>query len=459
MAGRFDEAREHVRRSSLVLDELNQLTVSSVFQRTRGARRRSSSATAPAPSRSCVARYIASARRRRAARPTRSAIGAAVELANFYCDDGRWDEAADCLSYDRDVPEPTFYAQREAVAASPSRRALPRTAAGSRKRWRSRSVRSSSWSPRENLDLKATVQLALAEVQRLTARRRKPTPPSTTAIQLYEQRGNIAAAGRLRAATPNWPYLARILPVSMLRERCRVGADVIDEDNPLGCQAAVATGFQARRSREAVRRRYPRARDCLAGSIAVTCCGALLGAGAARGAAEQRRDTVTISMLATLAHEARVRRADRELRAGLPEHRRQRHLRGDRRAVVPARDDGARGGQRSRAPHDAPGLRRRRSRSASLAKSGHLAPMVEKPWVKRSLPLVTSLDKYGQGLFAFSPTVSPFGIFTNDDRFKQLGLKIPQTFSQLLGVCRKAKAAGTVAMLLAGANQGRRVCS
>ena len=50
-----------------------------------------------------------------------------------------------------------------------------------------------------------------------------------------------------------------------------------------------------------------------------------------------------------------------------------------------------------------------------------LAPMINKPWVKRSLPLATSLDKYGQGLFAFTPDVSPFAIFTNDGLFRQLG--------------------------------------
>ena len=64
-----------------------------------------------------------------------------------------------------------------------------------------------------------------------------------------------------------------------------------------------------------------------------------------------------------------------------------------------------------------------------LGKAGHLAPMLKKPWTKRSLPLVTSLDKLGKGLFAFTPTVAPIGIFTNDDRFKQLGLKVPQTFA------------------------------
>jgi raffinose/stachyose/melibiose transport system substrate-binding protein len=87
-----------------------------------------------------------------------------------------------------------------------------------------------------------------------------------------------------------------------------------------------------------------------------------------------------------------------------------------------------------------------------LVRAGDLAPMIDKPWAKRSLPLVTSRDKYGQGLFAFQPIVSPHGIFTNDGLFAKLGLKVPQTFSQLLAVCKKAKADGTVAMILQGAS-------
>src|SRR3954471_7428672 len=66
-----------------------------------------------------------------------------------------------------------------------------------------------------------------------------------------------------------------------------------------------------------------------------------------------------------------------------------------------------------------------------LGKAGHLAPMRKKPWTKRSLPFVTSQDKLGKALLAFTPTVQPMGMFTNDDRFSQLGLKVPQTFAQL----------------------------
>jgi raffinose/stachyose/melibiose transport system substrate-binding protein len=86
----------------------------------------------------------------------------------------------------------------------------------------------------------------------------------------------------------------------------------------------------------------------------------------------------------------------------------------------------------------------------TLVPAGYLAPLVKEPWVKRSVPLVTSADKSGQGLFAFSPQISPYGVFTNDDLFKKLGLKVPQTFPQLLDVCRKAKADGTVALIFAG---------
>ena len=63
---------------------------------------------------------------------------------------------------------------------------------------------------------------------------------------------------------------------------------------------------------------------------------------------------------------------------------------------------------------------------------------------------MTAYGKYGPRLFGFVPQVAPFGIFTNDTMFKQLRLKIPQTFSQLLDVCRKAKAAGTAAVVLTG---------
>jgi raffinose/stachyose/melibiose transport system substrate-binding protein len=89
-----------------------------------------------------------------------------------------------------------------------------------------------------------------------------------------------------------------------------------------------------------------------------------------------------------------------------------------------------------------------------LAKAGDLAPLVREPWLKWSLPLVTSLGKYGPGLYALTPHLTPWGMFTNDALFGKLGLKVPETFSQLLSVCRAAKADGTVAALLNGGGTG-----
>jgi raffinose/stachyose/melibiose transport system substrate-binding protein len=82
-----------------------------------------------------------------------------------------------------------------------------------------------------------------------------------------------------------------------------------------------------------------------------------------------------------------------------------------------------------------------------LAKEGHLAPMVGVPWTRLSSPLVISASKYSKGLFVYSPSVSFRGVFTDDTLFRKLGLAVPQTFPQLLAVCRQAKTAGTVAFL------------
>jgi raffinose/stachyose/melibiose transport system substrate-binding protein len=86
----------------------------------------------------------------------------------------------------------------------------------------------------------------------------------------------------------------------------------------------------------------------------------------------------------------------------------------------------------------------------TLGKAGDLAPMGRRPWAKRSLPFVTAKSKYGGVLVGYEPSLAPYGVFTNDNLFRQLRLKVPQTFPQLLDVCRKAKAAGTAAVIFAG---------
>jgi raffinose/stachyose/melibiose transport system substrate-binding protein len=88
-----------------------------------------------------------------------------------------------------------------------------------------------------------------------------------------------------------------------------------------------------------------------------------------------------------------------------------------------------------------------------LVRAGDLVPMLRAPWTKWSPRLLTSLDKYHQGLYAFTPGFSVFGVYTDNALFARLGLAVPQTFSQLLGLCQKAHAAGTNTLYFAGTSQ------
>jgi raffinose/stachyose/melibiose transport system substrate-binding protein len=89
-----------------------------------------------------------------------------------------------------------------------------------------------------------------------------------------------------------------------------------------------------------------------------------------------------------------------------------------------------------------------------LAKAGHMTKMVNKSWATRDHPLVTSYSKYGKNLYMFSPVLTFDGLWTNDTLFNKLGLKVPQTFPQLLDTCAKAKAAGTIPLLLTAQGSG-----
>jgi raffinose/stachyose/melibiose transport system substrate-binding protein len=90
--------------------------------------------------------------------------------------------------------------------------------------------------------------------------------------------------------------------------------------------------------------------------------------------------------------------------------------------------------------------------TTELARAGYLAPMVHKKWTRWSLPTITSSFKYGQGLFGFPLALSFQVLFTNDDLFRKLGLQMPQTFSQLLALCQRAKALGTIPLLVPAQN-------
>jgi raffinose/stachyose/melibiose transport system substrate-binding protein len=83
-----------------------------------------------------------------------------------------------------------------------------------------------------------------------------------------------------------------------------------------------------------------------------------------------------------------------------------------------------------------------------LAKAGYLAPMLRKAWATSLDPRVLSASKLGSSLFTFEPIVVFDGLLTNDTMLKKHRLKVPQTFSELLTFCRKAKGTGAIPVML-----------
>ena len=130
MAGRSEEALELVRESSGVLDELDHPNTGCSGGTPRRPGR--SPVTAPAPSRTGRRRSPISATGDLEPRP----LPARMRFSNwpaFYCDEGRWDEAAELLAQDAPLADQV---PRWAPDGSRSRRAWRRTVARSPRRWR-----------------------------------------------------------------------------------------------------------------------------------------------------------------------------------------------------------------------------------------------------------------------------------------------------------------------------------
>jgi raffinose/stachyose/melibiose transport system substrate-binding protein len=80
----------------------------------------------------------------------------------------------------------------------------------------------------------------------------------------------------------------------------------------------------------------------------------------------------------------------------------------------------------------------------ALAKSGYLLDLTGAPWSKRILPTAKQWVFYKNKLYAWPMNLGPHGVAYNTDMFKQMGLKVPTTFSQLVALCPKIAAAGKI---------------
>ncbi len=196
MAARFDEAREYLRTSGPVLDELNQTTHTSA-NLAMVAEAKELLGDRAGAERDLSTQWL-SFRDARGDAPDTHALRAASVLALLYCDDGRWAEAAECLSYGRDVPEPQFI-HRESILRLAGEARL----AGHHGRHNEalglarRAVESADRS--DWLNLRARAWLALAEVESQAGHIAKAERATVKALALYHKKGNVAAAARLRA--------------------------------------------------------------------------------------------------------------------------------------------------------------------------------------------------------------------------------------------------------------------
>src|SRR5262249_6604163 len=125
-----------------------------------------------------------------------------AQLALLLCDQGRWDEAAGYLAYGEHVDraEPVqgkVYSHYRFAARG--RLAAQRGDLGQALHLGRLAVEvadRTSW-----LNFRARIWLAFAEVHRAAGRSAEADGAVATALALYEQKGNVAAAARLRAET------------------------------------------------------------------------------------------------------------------------------------------------------------------------------------------------------------------------------------------------------------------
>jgi hypothetical protein len=122
---------------------------------------------------------------------------AAYRLALLYCEDGRWHDAEGCLTYGRDVPIPRTTAtaanRLAAQALLAAHRGLPAEALPLARA----AVESAETT--DNLNLRAQLWLALAEVQRASGE--EADAAAAEAIRLYEAKGNVAAVAAIQSGT------------------------------------------------------------------------------------------------------------------------------------------------------------------------------------------------------------------------------------------------------------------
>jgi DNA-binding SARP family transcriptional activator/tetratricopeptide (TPR) repeat protein len=197
MAARFDEALELVRRSSAVLDELGHPNTS-WMHRFAAADTRELVGDRAGAEHELTAEWLWR-RDLGVFEADRYAMMAACRLALFYCDEGRFEDAALLLEYGREMPMPSHFLEEAVLGlAARARVAAYRGQHAEAVALARRGVELADKSDR--LNLRARIWLALAEVERARSAEAESDTATASALALYIQKGNVAASAGLRTA-------------------------------------------------------------------------------------------------------------------------------------------------------------------------------------------------------------------------------------------------------------------
>lgn len=196
MAGRFDDAREHLERSAPVLDELD-LVSSSWMTRYAAAEAKELIGDRVGAEQELTALWRRLSAAGGGATESR-ALRAVSLLALLYCDAGRWDEAAECLSYGQDVPEPTVFHHLATVLRTAAKARITAHRGERTEALRLGQLAVKLADSGGFLNVRASIWFALADVHRHAGQTAEADVALAVAHRLYTEKGNLVAAARLQ---------------------------------------------------------------------------------------------------------------------------------------------------------------------------------------------------------------------------------------------------------------------
>jgi raffinose/stachyose/melibiose transport system substrate-binding protein len=88
----------------------------------------------------------------------------------------------------------------------------------------------------------------------------------------------------------------------------------------------------------------------------------------------------------------------------------------------------------------------------TLAAGKRLTPLTGSPWVESLPDKVREVVTLDGEIYAYPTDLAPFFVAYNRDLFERVGVTVPTTFDELLGVCTKVADAGLIPIALAGSS-------